>query len=137
MACAVTTVFVTRPKASATPTCWLAPASLDAVVFVAWSSFASVARWSLARCLLKFEVLPRIAGTFLAHILHTASSRLAGSPCSFGTKPKYAQTGEVVFDFPTNSAIFLLTGTGKERESEKRARVSSRSLRQTLFIKHV
>ena len=65
---------------------------------------AAVSGWLMGRCVLRLDVFPSLAFTFLLHTLQMASSVLTCSPFSFAQNLKYCQTADYT------SAIFFNDG---------------------------
>lgn len=78
-------------------------------IFEKASVIPSLTSWALAfrrhdrRWLWRFEVIALLTLIFLPQSIQMASSKLIGSPFSFGTNPKCSQIGDVTFGFPTRS----------------------------------
>ena len=79
--------------------CW---AAADALAPVPPSSVSNISSISVH---FVCEVFPRFTWIFLPQSLQTAS--LAGSPFSFGWKPKCSQRGEVTFGFGTRATAIV------------------------------
>ena len=67
------------------------PFVASAVVFF-FTSLENCIGWLCFRCRCMFVVLPLLVGTVLQLMQHTGSSRLSGSPRSFGLNPKCSHT---------------------------------------------